>query len=708
MKGLLITFLVLAATELAYGQQFDQQTGQQFEPRTQNDFSPRQKSQSESFAPQANQTRLAALQSTSSSDDESNKYVIMDEVDYGRESPTQRPTFGPENDPRIRSAIQERPRFSAQSSDRSAVSVLPSNRDSYQSNRRSVDSTQSNNRASNIRFASSQAQDRFSIYDLQITPAYENELKTKGYLYAPTTTQQASSNQIRLFADSRRADSNADEAKIFSSRVSTYQGNLVIDIDDQDLQRIENGSYTLDNFDRYDARGVVLRYVSRNNEKVNLTRINFGQAASNPNDSDTDRDRYVANDRVDRRDSDYRTSTADDRRRDGDGFGDWVLPSSRNNDRRDLTIDRVADRRDIRTTSDSRDSRNLRDSRYDASPIRDSYQDRMVDIYRDRTDRQLDRMTDRRDDRRYNEVSYNDRVSTSSADRDLVNDRERYLERELVELSDWQKDLAIKTQELEAKERELSRMNLRADPRGVRSETADLQASQYRPADFRAPYGTNASMVIDRYADSRLTTARAASPMLGNYGTASRLQDSNDPEFVRYAKQNQDQLTRINKKMAAIEQSNKLYALETQLDADHREQQLKQAKAKLNNGGHVTSFNDDGLVRNTLGGNMAAGRSRYPDNRLAANDVPPFQNGSGVSDLSLRPGRSFGDGGRGGDRESQQYGSNGSSDKLARALWFVTLMSIGFNFYLALLARSFYSRYNELAEELRETFSATV
>ena len=694
MKGILITFLLLSATGLAYGQQINQQT--------QNNFTPRRTTQSSSFAPQSNQTRLAALQSTTSSGDESDKYVIMDEVDLSRGSPSQRPSFGPENDPRIRSAVQERPRFSAQSSERSAVNVLPSNRDSAQSNRRTTDFPQSNNQSSNVRFASSQARDRFSIYDLQITPAYENELKTKGYLYAPTTTQQASSNQIRLFSDSRRAENTADEAKIFSSRVSTYDGNLVIDINDQDLQRIENGSYTLDDFDRYDARGVVLRYVSRNNEKVDISQLQLGETNrdSYAKDNGSYRNRDVANDRVDRRDSSYRQTTVDDLRREGDGYGDWVLPTSRNNDRRDSSIDRVADRRDTRDTTDPINSR------FDASPIRDSYQDRMVDIYRDRTDRQPDRLTDRRDDRRYNEVSYNDRLPASSATRNLADDRERFLEREMVELSDWQKELAIKTRELEAQERDLARQSLRSDPRDVRADTANLQARQYRPADLRLPYSTNASLGIDRYADSRLSTSRgSASTILGEYSAASRLQDTGDPEFVRYAKQNQDQLTRINKKMAAIEQSNKLYALETQLDADHREQQLKQAKAKLKNGGQVTSFNDDGLVRNTLGGNMAAGRNGYPADRLASNVGSRYQNGSSLSELSVR---SFGEGNRNGNQQSQQYPPSGSSDKLARALWFVTLMSIGFNFYLALLARSFYSRYNELADELRETFSATV
>ncbi len=40
-------------------------------------------------------------------------------------------------------------------------------------------------------------------------------------------------------------------------------------------------------------------------------------------------------------------------------------------------------------------------------------------------------------------------------------------------------------------------------------------------------------------------------------------------------------------------------------------------------------------------------------------------------------------------------------------IWFMLLFSIGLNFYLAWLARTFYARYADLADELRETFTAS-
>ena len=42
-----------------------------------------------------------------------------------------------------------------------------------------------------------------------------------------------------------------------------------------------------------------------------------------------------------------------------------------------------------------------------------------------------------------------------------------------------------------------------------------------------------------------------------------------------------------------------------------------------------------------------------------------------------------------------------------QALWFIMLCSVGLNFYLALIARGFYVRYEELADEIRDTFTSS-
>jgi hypothetical protein len=48
------------------------------------------------------------------------------------------------------------------------------------------------------------------------------------------------------------------------------------------------------------------------------------------------------------------------------------------------------------------------------------------------------------------------------------------------------------------------------------------------------------------------------------------------------------------------------------------------------------------------------------------------------------------------------------NQNMSGPLYFMLICSIGLNIYLGLISRNFYVRYNELADELRETFSASV
>ena len=707
MKGFLTALLMFASTGMVYAQQ------------SQNDFTPNQRGQRDSFAPQStsaaksgfssqsnsmtitNQTRLAALQSESRVDKDTNNYVIMDHgVDLPQEGDRRRSFIGPENNPSFRntntrevstrSVAQEQPRYSAQSSERSATSVLPS-RNNRAQNSNYQNTRNGNNQTGSIRNVSNQSRPVSSIFDLHLTPEYERQLKQNGYLHSILTAKEASSDQIRLFGDTQRVRNGSNQAKIFSSQISTYQGNLVIDLDDYALQRIHEGSYSLDDFDRHDVRGVVLRYVSANNSKIDLTRLPIGDAAGS---SSSDRD-YNRRDVADNRPPQRRLT--DDRScgRDRGGDGDWYLPNSdsRNN-----------------STTDRRDSR---DDLYLTSSLRRDYQDRMSDTYRDDTVGSRDRFIDRRETSRYQDVTYRDRVDNSRTQRDVLEESKRELDEGFAELSQWQRDLARETREIAERRRQLELSQYRAesltadDVSRVRYETSANQASQYRPyeldrlRDYRSPL-----VVAERYADSRNTNqSNYASPSLGSYATlASPIGDPNDPRFAQYAKNNLDQVARLNQKFAAMQQANELAALENKVDNEYQKQQLQLAQAKLNNGGRtVKTLIDDGEVISTLGGNLAAGRAGYIGDRYAANFGTSSQNHRGVADMSMRSGRQdFGGG------SNQQPVSSGASDKLVRALWFIALLSIGMNMYLALLARSFYSRYNELADELRETFTSSV
>ena len=722
MKGFLTALLVFASTGMVYAQQ------------SQNDFTSHPKGQQDSFAPQSgsatrsgfspqstatpptNQTRLAALQSNSRVDVDTNNYVIMDDgVDLPQGGERQRSFIGPENNPLIRnagssdrsnrntsfgnsitrSATQEQPRFSAQSSERSATSVLPPRnsrvqRSGFQNVRNG------NDQITNIRNVSDQSRPVSSIFDLQITPAYEQQLKQNGYLFSALNAQQAGSDQIRLFGDTQRARNGSNQAKIFSSQISTYQGNLVIDVDDYALQRIEEGSYTLDDFDRHDVRGVVLRYVSANNEKVDLARLPIGGSGSYSNsDRDYSRRDVVDNRQPQRRLASSRTSDRDRREeRDRRGDGDWYLPDSDRVSR----SDRNADRRDSR------------DGPYRTSSIRRDYQDRLSDAYRDDTAGARDRFTDRREGSRYQEVTFDDRVDTNRSRRAMLEESKLELDAGFAELSQWQRDLARETRQIADRRRQLELEQRRAETFPVNAVSRgryEAVANRDRPyrsnerdrlPEFRSP------LTPERYADSRNSDQNIyAMPTLGSYAMHPPLADPNDPRFADYAKNNLDMVARLNQKFAAMQQANELAALENKVDNEYQQQQFELAQAKLRNGGRTPkTFIDDGEVRNTLGGNMAAGGTGHVGDRYAANVGSSFQDNTGVPVMSMRSrGQDFG------VNPGQQSASAGASNKLVQALWFIAFLSIGINVYLALLARTFYSRYNELADELRETFASS-
>ncbi|HMO14344.1 MAG TPA: hypothetical protein PKD64_05260 [Pirellulaceae bacterium] len=59
-------------------------------------------------------------------------------------------------------------------------------------------------------------------------------------------------------------------------------------------------------------------------------------------------------------------------------------------------------------------------------------------------------------------------------------------------------------------------------------------------------------------------------------------------------------------------------------------------------------------------------------------------------------------------RQSELAGQIDANHKHLYFLWFMLLFSVGLNFYLGWISRSFYVRYAELADELRETFSSSL
>jgi hypothetical protein len=78
---------------------------------------------------------------------------------------------------------------------------------------------------------------------------------------------------------------------------------------------------------------------------------------------------------------------------------------------------------------------------------------------------------------------------------------------------------------------------------------------------------------------------------------------------------------------------------------------------------------------------------------------PTTPNGGIGSPTNKVPGNQLG-----GDAQSEQR----KEKRTEGFIYFMLLCSLGLNVYLSLISRGFYVRYNELADELRETFTATM
>jgi len=107
----------------------------------------------------------------------------------------------------------------------------------------------------------------------------------------------------------------------------------------------------------------------------------------------------------------------------------------------------------------------------------------------------------------------------------------------------------------------------------------------------------------------------------------------------------------------------------------------------------------------TLGGDLAA--PRYP--RLASNTPDTGYNSlSGRAPLlDINGSQQRGQRNRGSSAFGNQTVSSAGDGRMLRLMWLLLLISLGANFYLAMLSRSFYTQYEELADELRETFSTS-
>jgi hypothetical protein len=171
-----------------------------------------------------------------------------------------------------------------------------------------------------------------------------------------------------------------------------------------------------------------------------------------------------------------------------------------------------------------------------------------------------------------------------------------------------------------------------------------------------------------------------------------------------------------------------------------------------NNAGFNRNLNDpSGLYQNQIPQNQTPQnpnlQNQNPQNQYAYNGTmpdqmigtrfntgaPPARNGqyprtgNGVSPMSIpgpndlagrgnannvgNPNGIFSDGRDASGKPTGLLGQtdpNRSQNSTEGIVYFMLLASLGLNLYLGLISRSFYVRYNELADELRETFTATM
>ena len=184
--------------------------------------------------------------------------------------------------------------------------------------------------------------------------------------------------------------------------------------------------------------------------------------------------------------------------------------------------------------------------------------------------------------------------------------------------------------------------------------------------------------------------------------------------------------------------------LANQENIRRRKQLERRETVGTNSNGYENNVNDpNGLYRNQYTQKQNQQRQNqiayngsmtdYLTDTQINNGAPPTrggqypQTGNGVSPMSI-PGPNKGAGrsnsGQIGDSRSHnpnngeangnqtgilgQTNLNEPQNSTEGIVYFMLLASLGLNLYLGLISRSFYVRYNELADELRETFTATM
>ena len=602
-------------------------------------------------------------------------------------------------------------------------------------------------------------------WPLPVSPEWERTLKAEGYIYAPIKQhEQNSIGEVVMFQDGTQfGNPSGAGSNVTPNQWEVYKDTAIIDVNDFSLQEIQKGTLTLRDLGAENLTGVALRYVGEDGNKIDVRRIGNIPGNATPVQTSSRSDYASRNDFGQNQPIAIRGSRANERqfntsgqrdvsfsdrnlrqddRRDFDspaqdsvGNGEWNLND--NQRIRQPRRSRQTFQRDDRSLSrrDSRDRFENDDQDRFGNDIRDRFGDnrdfsrsndrRLSSDYLDSLQRRDFDQRDRRDvDYVRNSINQNrsddyllrSEFGTGRQRRDTYDD-DRYSRSNLASGSrrdgrstDYDANFAEEKRELEERYLAAKRLEVKDaeeaawrkhqresmdQARLVRMYEDDLTTPLSRRSTISSnypsrPFGFGADRLADRSTDPiyRGQRADALSPVTTSNASADRVAQI-------LAEKEAD----LDAKIGAIDHLMKLDSASRNLDS--KINSLKNVNPQNNSQGRVKS-----LVPNTLGGDLAAPRHA----RLAsANSIdthydglnggaPPMNiNGFGQNRQRNRGGSSFG----------SKPTSGAGDGRMLRLMWLLLLISLGVNFYLALLSRSFYTQYEELADELRETFSTS-
>ena len=726
MKGLMVTLLVVLGSGSSLAQQFGG-----------NDFSANRtnRTATQNSSLRTNQTRLQPL--TRNFDRTSMRVAQSSSTNDSSFSVTSRQTIGGTN--YKDGSSKEVPVPASDSEHNNGLYVdgkPPSGMMGRQNN------SQSNmTRGSVVSSQSSNSQLR--AWPLPVSQEWERTLKSEGYIYAPIQPHERNSiGEVVMFQDgSQFGNRSQSGSSVTPKQWEIYKNTAIIDVDDLSLQEIQKRTLTLRNLGPKNLTGVALRYVHENGNKIDVRRIgnipgNSSSVQAAPredfsrNQPATNRGSRPNERQVNSRDQREVSFTSRDRRpnanrqdfdsfaRNTDNDSGWNLNDEQrvrqpNESYQRDTRDRfAADNRDFSRTNDRR----LSNEYFDSLPRRNSGQrdQRDIDYVRDQInqDRNDDYLI--RDNSRYDRNTIDSRInddqyprSSRTVSGDLRDGRHSLYD---GRSQDFDSTFASQRRELQQRLLDAKRLEVK---NAEEAAWLQRQRESMEEARLASLYDDDMPSLRRRSSTSQLSEPyRFGSPRLADRSTdpiyhgqrvdALAPARASNASADRVAQILAEKEADLDAKMGAIDHLMKLDSASRELDS--KINTLKNNSQTPNNShGRVQSLVRQ-TVPNTLGGDLAAPRhTRLASSNTGGTTYDGLNGGAPPLDINGYPGQRA----RGSSAFRDQNSGGSSDGRMLRLMWLLLLISLGANVYLAMLSRSFYTQYEELADELRETFSTS-